>query len=85
TADRYEEGTAGADRTTWRSGTGATVAFVIKKRLHQARRWPFERDGKRLLPSGASRREAARPTFRLGAVDDRLRVCSGRTVLAVRR
>ncbi|MCB8829217.1 hypothetical protein LJD47_29825, partial [Escherichia coli] len=45
---------------------GATVAMTHQKRLHQARRRPFERDGKRLLLSGASRREAARPTLRLG-------------------
>src|SRR3546814_1751162 len=47
------------------SGLDATAAFVDENRYHQARTWPFERDGNRLLLSGASRRVAPRPTERL--------------------
>src|SRR3546814_11937136 len=46
-------------------GLDATAAFVAENRYHQARTWPFERDGNRLLLSGASRRVAPRPTARL--------------------
>src|SRR3546814_10422929 len=48
-------------------GLDATAAFVDENRYHQARTWPFERDGNRLLLSGASRRVAPRPTERLSA------------------
>lgn len=61
-------GDDGAHRASRHLGLGATTAFVDQKRYQQARTWPFERDGNRLLFSGASRREAARPTDRLGAL-----------------
>ena len=48
-------------------GLDATAAFVDENRYQQARTWPFERDGNRLLLSGASRRVALRPTERLSA------------------
>ena len=48
-------------------GLDATAAFVDENRYQQARTWPFERYGNRLLLSGASRRVAPRPTERLSA------------------
>src|SRR3546814_21134335 len=52
-------------------GLDATAAFVDENRYHQARTWPFERDGNRLLLSGASRRVAPRPTERQSRPEER--------------
>src|SRR3546814_2491760 len=61
-------------------GLDAPAAFVDENRYHQARTWPFERDGNRLLLLGASRRVAPRTLERLSTAvwDSVLRVRQGR-------